>query len=236
MLQGRIDRNPVEDPVIEIVDSTAVQPRLRVVPDIAKSGAYAGLVKPTIDRIGGVVLSVITLPLLMVIIPLIWWKLGRPAIFKQQRVGRNGEEFTLYKLRTMQPDRRERVVSFDGEDRRVNHKSPDDPRHIPLGRFLRKWSLDELPQFWNVALGHMSLVGPRPELPHIVDRYDDWQHRRHEVKPGITGLWQVSERGDVPMHEATDVDIEYVESVSLAYDLRILALTIPAALGSQKGH
>lgn len=236
MLQGRIDRDPVEDSSIEDKDSTAVQPLLRVVPDIAKRGAYAGLVKPAIDRIGGVILSVITLPLLMVIIPLIWWKLGRPAIFKQQRVGRNGEEFTVYKLRTMQPDRRERVISFDGEDRRVNHKSPDDPRHVPLGRFLRKWSLDELPQFWNVALGHMSLVGPRPELPHIVDTYDDWQHRRHAVKPGITGLWQVSERGEVPMHEATDVDIEYVESVSLAFDLRILALTIPAALGSQKGH
>jgi lipopolysaccharide/colanic/teichoic acid biosynthesis glycosyltransferase len=236
MLQGRLDRDPVEDSAIEVKDTTAVQPRLHVVPDIATRGAYAGLVKPTIDRIAGVTLSVITAPLLMVIIPLIWWKLGRPAIFKQQRVGRNGEEFTVYKLRTMQPDRRERVISFDGDDRRVNHKSPDDPRHIPLGRFLRKWSLDELPQFWNVALGHMSLVGPRPELPHIVDRYDDWQHRRHAVKPGITGLWQVSERGEVPMHEATDVDIEYVESVSLACDLRILALTIPAALGSQKGH
>jgi lipopolysaccharide/colanic/teichoic acid biosynthesis glycosyltransferase len=236
MLQGRIDRDPVEGPVIENEATSAVQPRLRVVPDVAESGVYARLVKPAIDRMGGVILSVVTLPLLMVIVPLIWWKLGRPAIFKQQRVGRNGEEFTLYKLRTMQPDRRERVVSFDGEDRRVNHKSPDDPRHVPLGRFLRKWSLDELPQFWNVALGHMSLVGPRPELPHIVDKYEDWQHRRHAVKPGITGLWQVSERGDVPMHEATDVDIEYVESVSLACDLRILALTIPAALGSQKGH
>jgi lipopolysaccharide/colanic/teichoic acid biosynthesis glycosyltransferase len=172
----------------------------------------------------------------MIIVPLVWWKLGRPAIFKQQRVGKNGREFTVYKLRTMLPDRRQQVVPFDGNDRRVNHKSPDDPRHIPLGRFLRKWSLDEIPQFWNVALGHMSLVGPRPELPHIVAKYEDWQHSRHQVKPGITGLWQVSERGDVPMHEATDIDIEYVEKVSLAADLRILALTIPAALGSQKGH
>jgi len=182
------------------------------------------------------VLTVMTFPILMVVVPLIWWKLGRPAIFKQKRVGLNGQEFTLYKLRTMRPDRRQTTVPFDGIDRRVNHKSPDDPRHVPLGRFLRKWSLDELPQFWNVALGHMSLVGPRPELPHIVAKYESWQHRRHEVKPGITGLWQVSERGDVPMHEATGVDIEYVDSVSLKADIRILLLTVPAALGSQKGH
>lgn len=240
MLQGRLDREAVEetgiDIVVDLTESAVDRPRLRVVPRPARRSAYQRFVKPVIDRVGGIVLSVVTLPILAVVIPLIWWKLGRPAIFKQQRVGLNGEEFTVYKLRTMLPDRRQRSMAFDGEDRRVNHKSPDDPRHVPLGRFLRKWSLDELPQFWNVALGDMSLVGPRPELPHVVARYEDWQHRRHEVKPGITGLWQVSERGDIPMHEATAVDIDYVEAVSLTADLRILALTIPAALGSQKGH
>ncbi|MGA9595904.1 MAG: sugar transferase [Acidimicrobiia bacterium] len=233
MLQGRIDQT-VERSVVE--SGPEAQPRLRVVPDIAKKGLYQALFKPAIDRVGGVILSIVTFPMLAVIVPMIWLKLGRPAIFKQDRVGADGEMFTLYKLRTMLPDRRTGLVPFDGADRRVNHKSPDDPRHVPLGRFLRKWSLDELPQFWNVALGDMSLVGPRPELPEIVAKYEDWQHRRHQVKPGITGLWQVSERGDVPMHEATDIDIEYVESLSLAYDLRILMLTIPAALGSQKGH
>jgi len=232
MLQGRIERRSAE----ESVEEAAVRPRLRIVPDIAKKGFYARIGKPVIDRAGGIVLSLLTFPILMVVVPLIWMKLGRPAIFKQKRVGLGGKEFTVFKLRTMRPDRRAQEVPFQGTDRRVNHKSPDDPRHVPLGRFLRKWSLDELPQFWNVALGHMSLVGPRPELPHIVEKYEDWQHRRHEVKPGITGLWQVSERGDVPMHEATDADIEYVESVSLFADFRILALTIPAALGSQKGH
>jgi lipopolysaccharide/colanic/teichoic acid biosynthesis glycosyltransferase len=235
MLQGRIDRQ-VEDSVVESVGDAVAPPRLRVVPDIARKGAYQRLLKPAIDRFGGLLLSAVTFPILMVVVPLIWWKLGRPAIFKQERVGIDGKVFTVYKLRTMLPDRRREVVPFDGVDRRVNHKSPDDPRHVPLGRFLRKWSLDELPQFWNVALGHMSLVGPRPELPEIVAKYEAWQHRRHAVKPGVTGLWQVSERGDVPMHEATDVDIEYVESVSLGADLRILMLTIPAALGAQKGH
>jgi lipopolysaccharide/colanic/teichoic acid biosynthesis glycosyltransferase len=112
----------------------------------------------------------------------------------------------------------------------------DDPRHTELGRFLRKWSLDEIPQFWNLALGHMSLIGPRPELPSIVERYEPWQHRRHEVKPGLTGLWQVSARGDVPMHEATHIDVAYVDDVSLVRDVKIVARTPKAMLGSNKGH
>ena len=235
MLQGRFDRASVEERIV-IESGEAVQPHLHVVPDLTTQGIYQRFLKPAMDRAGGVALTIATFPILMVVVPLIWWKLGRPAIFKQQRIGVNGQEFTVYKLRTLLPDRRSDAIPFDGTDRRVNHKSPDDPRHVPLGRFLRKWSLDEIPQFWNVALGHMSLVGPRPELPHVVAKYEDWQHRRHEVRPGITGLWQVSERGDVPMHEATDVDIEYVESVSFASDVRILLLTVPAALGSQKGH
>ena len=162
--------------------------------------------------------------------------MGRPAVFRQERVGRFGKTFTVYKFRTMMPDRRAVVVPVDGQDRRVNHKSMDDPRHTDLGRFLRKWSLDEIPQFWNLALGHMSLIGPRPELPSIVERYEPWQHRRHEVKPGLTGLWQVSARGDVPMHEATHIDVAYVDDVSLAQDLKIVIRTPKAMLGSNKGH
>jgi lipopolysaccharide/colanic/teichoic acid biosynthesis glycosyltransferase len=235
MLQGRTNRTSLDDVYLEGVADTE-HPRLRVVPGLGDRSAYQRFAKPVIDRMGGLVLSVLTLPVLAVVVPLIWVKLGRPAIFRQQRVGLYGREFTVYKLRTMRPDRRQAAVNFDGTDRRLNHKSPDDPRHVPLGRFLRKWSLDEIPQFWNVALGHMSLVGPRPELPHLVESYEPWQHRRHLVKPGITGLWQVSERGDIPMHEATDIDIEYVASLSLRMDLRVLLLTIPAALGSQKGH
>ena len=235
MLQGRIN-SAVDKSVIEEGVSAAQSPVLHVVPDLTERSTYQRFLKPVIDRLGGVLLSLLTLPVLAVVVPLIWWKLGRPAIFKQTRVGVHGQEFTVYKLRTMRPDRRKNTVPFDGTDRRVNHKSPDDPRHVPLGRVLRKWSLDEIPQFWNVALGHMSLVGPRPELPHVVAGYQDWQHRRHDVKPGITGLWQVSERGDIPMHEATDVDLEYVKSVSLWSDLRILFLTVPAALGTRKGH
>jgi lipopolysaccharide/colanic/teichoic acid biosynthesis glycosyltransferase len=98
---------------------------------------------------------------------------------------------------------------------------------------LRKWSLDEIPQFWNVLLGTMSLVGPRPELVIVVEtKYETWQHRRHVVKPGITGLWQVTARNDGPlMYECTAVDIEYVDNVTFLGDMRLLLQTLPSALG-----
>lgn len=209
---------------------------LRVVPDVHVAGVYEASIKPVLDRVAGVTLSIITFPLVLVIVIAIWSSLGRPAIFKQVRVGRFGREFTVYKFRTMGHDRRLDDVGITHIDRRVNHKSADDPRHTNLGRTLRKWSLDEIPQFWNMALGDMSLVGPRPELPHIVGDYEPWQHRRHEVKPGLTGLWQVSARGDAPMHEATDIDVDYVENVTFMGDLKILIQTPGAALGSRKGH
>ena len=196
---------------------------------------YVRFLKPIFDRVGGIVLSLATLPVMLVVVPIIWAKMGFPALFVQERVGRHGRVFRVYKLRTMQPDRRVYAATFSGSDRRVNHKSPDDPRLTALGRFLRKWSIDELPQFWNVALGHMSLVGPRPELVSIVETYEAWQHRRHVVKPGVTGLWQVSARGEEPMHERTDIDISYVERVSFLTDLGILIRTIPAALGRRTG-
>jgi lipopolysaccharide/colanic/teichoic acid biosynthesis glycosyltransferase len=209
---------------------------LRPVPTFHERGLYEWAVKPILDRLAGVTLSLLTLPLVLIIIPLIWANLGRPAIFKQRRIGLLGREFTVYKFRTMHADRRTTQLPFGPVDRRVNHKSSTDPRHTDLGRFLRKWSLDEIPQLWNVALGDMSLVGPRPELPAIVNRYEPWQHRRHEVRPGLTGLWQVTARGDVPMHEATDIDVDYVENVGFFEDFKIIVATPQAMLGSRKGH
>jgi len=214
--------------------ATEAQPR--AVPAVHTSSIYEKVIKPTLDRIAGVAFTVVTLPVVLIIVPMIWAKLGRPAIFRQVRVGRFGEEFTVYKLRTMGDDRRDNEIDIAHPERRMNHKSPSDPRHTPLGRLLRKWSIDEIPQFWNIALGQMSIVGPRPELPEIVRRYQPWQHRRHEVKPGLTGLWQVSARGDAPMHEATEVDLEYVENVSFLGDASIILRTPKAALGSKQGH
>jgi lipopolysaccharide/colanic/teichoic acid biosynthesis glycosyltransferase len=197
---------------------------------------YEVYVKPVLDRIGGVLLLLLTTPLTLVAAVAIRRTMGSPVILRQERVGKLGAVFTIYKFRTMEPDRRVRVMPGFGEDRRRTHKHPNDPRLTTVGRFLRRWSLDELPQFWNVVRGEMSLVGPRPEMPSVVAKYEPWQHARHLVKPGITGLWQISERGDRMMHEATETDLVYMEQISLATDLRIMFLTPLAALGLRRGY
>ncbi|MCH7845997.1 MAG: sugar transferase [Acidobacteria bacterium] len=202
--------------------------------DLHVARSYERFVKPGIDRILAIVIYLLLVPLLLVLIVAIWGTMGRPAIFRQQRVGKDGQPFTMYKLRTMRTDRRVEQIPFDGPDRRRVHKTPGDPRITGTGRLLRKWSLDEIPQLMNVALGHMSLVGPRPELVEIVDtKYEPWQHQRHAVKPGLTGLWQISEQRQELMYQATEIDLEYLDRISLREDLRILALTIPAALGKR---
>lgn len=199
-------------------------------------GLYERVFKGFIDWVVGFMLAILTLPVLIPVAIAVFIDLGLPIFLRQERVGLNGKVFKVIKFRSMEPDRRaSQPHPFVGRDRRVNHKSEEDPRLTPVGRFIRKWSLDELPQLWNVVLGHMSLVGPRPEMVQIVERYEPWQHARHQVKPGVTGLWQISARGEVPMHEATHIDLEYVDSISLATDLRILAKTLPAALGSRTG-
>jgi lipopolysaccharide/colanic/teichoic acid biosynthesis glycosyltransferase len=126
-----------------------------------------------------------------------------------------------------QGDRRE-----PGTDRRLTHKSEADPRHTRLGRVLRRTSLDELPQLVNVLRGELSLVGPRPELPEVVARYESWQHARHAVRPGITGLWQVTDRGTgEAMHLFVSRDLEYLDRISARTDIGILLRTVPAVLG-----
>ncbi len=147
------------------------------------------------------------------------------AIFRQERVGRGGKIFQIQKFRTMYSDvERYAVAPKDGSD----------PRITPFGRFLRITSLDELPQLFNVLKGEMSLVGPRPEMPFIVESYDEWQRRRLAVKPGITGLWQILGRKDLPMHENLQYDFYYIRNRSLAQDLSILLRTVGAVL-SRRG-
>ncbi len=197
---------------------------------------YARLLKPGFDRVVGLALFILTLPILIVAALLIRLKIGTPIIYQQDRVGMNGEVFNLYKLRTMMPDRRQRSLDFEGSERRLTHKSPGDPRVLPLGKTLRAWRLDELPQFWNVLNGDMSLVGPRPEMPEIVADYEDWQHQRHVVKPGVTGPWQISERNGKPMHQCTETDLEYVKDIRFSTDLSILVRTPIAMIGGRRGY
>lgn len=197
-----------------------------IVPDVVPPtrSVYFTLVKPLIDRALAAMLVLLLLPVMAVIAVALMVRLGRPIFYRQHRVGKNGEPFELWKFRTMRPDRRAVRLPVEG-DQRVCHKRDDDPRHVPFGSFLRRTSLDELPQFLNVVAGHMSLVGPRPELVEIVERYQPWQHQRHLVKPGITGLWQVSGRGNGLMHENVEVDIEYLRRLSLRTDLAIMLRT-----------
>lgn len=198
--------------------------------------SYGARVKPVIDRLVAGLLLLLFLPLMFAVSVLIWLNMGLPIIYKQQRVGLNGAPFDFFKFRTMIPDRRRQNVPIDGPERRHVHKSPDDPRVPPLGKGLRSLRLDELPQFWNVVRGDMSLVGPRPEMPDIVERYEEWQHRRHTVKPGITGPWQISDHNGHLMHECTDIDLDYVDDVRFSRDMAILLRTPFAMFGRRGGY
>jgi lipopolysaccharide/colanic/teichoic acid biosynthesis glycosyltransferase len=140
-----------------------------------------------------------------------------PVLFRQQRAGRSGRQFTIYKFRTMYRDAPQYETSPG---------AGDDPRVTPVGRFLRHTSLDELPQLINVLLGQMSLVGPRPEMPFIVEQYTSIQRQRLSVKPGITGLWQISPTRAFPIHENMEYDLYYVRHRSLFMDVAILLHTL----------
>jgi sugar transferase EpsL len=161
-------------------------------------------------------------PLLLCVGLLIRCKMGRPVLFSQQRPGRHGRLFTVYKFRTMSDDR--------GPDGRLK---TDAERLTALGRFLRHFSLDELPQLWNVLCGQMSLVGPRPLLKEYLPRYTPEQARRHTVRPGITGLAQVSGRNALRFSQRLAYDVEYVDNYSLLLDLHILWLTALKVLGNR---
>ncbi len=234
----------INDSLQRSAQKSEASPKVRVMPahDVpqgwiaSRPGVYQRVVKPVIDRVGAAVMLVVSSPFMLVIALTVLLRLGRPIIFRQERVGRNGKLFTVYKFCTMAADRRSEDVDIDGDDRRVTHKSESDPRLKPVGRVLRKWSLDELPQLWNVIRGDMSLVGPRPELPSIVEGFAPWQHERHAVKPGLTGFWQVYARGDGQlMHEHTELDVAYVRRIGLLTDMKILLLTVPAIVGVRKG-
>ena len=155
-----------------------------------------------------------------------------PAILRQQRVGENGRLFYVYKFRSMVQDADKRMAEViqENEEGQIVHKRRDDPRITRVGRFIRRTSIDELPQLFNVLKGEMSMVGPRPELPFIVARYEAWQHKRFAVPPGITGWWQISGRSDKPMHLHTEDDLYYISHYSPLLDLQILWRTIGVVL------
>jgi len=161
-----------------------------------------------------------------------------PALFSQTRVGRNGEPFRCYKFRSMVngAETMQRQMVDLNEASGPLFKMRHDPRRTRVGRVIRRFSLDELPQLINVLRGEMSLVGPRPNLPEEVEQYQDWHGKRLSVSPGITGLWQVSGRADLTFDEMVLLDIYYVENWNLAMDLGILLRSLPAVLRARGAY
>lgn len=191
------------------------------------AGPYERWGKPMFDRVVAALLLLVALPVIVVALLLIHPQIGQGgALFRQARIGRDGKPFTLYKLRTMRPDRRTSGAAFYGPDRRSTHKSLTDPRHTPRGSVLRRVGLDEVPQLWNVLRGEMSLVGPRPELVGIVHDHGLLDHPRHRVKPGLTGPWQISADRARPIREGLGHDLGYLLNISLWSDLVVLVRTV----------
>jgi exopolysaccharide biosynthesis polyprenyl glycosylphosphotransferase len=183
------------------------------------------LIKRFLDIVISLVLILILLPLLVIVGLLVKLTSKGPVIYRQTRCGLYGRKFTLYKIRSM----REGAEDLNEMDGPV-FKMRNDPRVTSLGRLLRKSSIDELPQFWNVLKGDMSLVGPRAPLPEEVKEYTRWQRRRLSVKPGITCLWQVSGRNEIDFHEWMKLDLHYIDNWSLLLDFKILLRTFPVVL------
>jgi exopolysaccharide biosynthesis polyprenyl glycosylphosphotransferase len=189
-------------------------------------------IKSVFDKTCAALALLVLAPLFAVIAMSIRLADHGPVLFRQIRIGKNGQGFTLYKFRTMVPDAEQRKSQLitHNEANGVLFKIRRDPRVTRPGAWLRRWSLDELPQLINVLIGDMSLVGPRPALPDEVACYDGHMRRRLVVKPGMTGLWQVSGRSDVPWEEAERLDLHYVENWSLALDLQVLWKTGSAVI------
>jgi exopolysaccharide biosynthesis polyprenyl glycosylphosphotransferase len=194
---------------------------------------FSGLrwvIKGLFDKLAAISAMFVLAPLLAGVALVIVFREGRPVLFRQARVGKDGRPFSVYKFRTMVVDAERKKTSLESQNdgKGLLFKVRNDPRVTRTGVWLRRWSLDELPQLFNVLKGDMSLVGPRPPLPDEVARYSNYVRRRLAVKPGITGLWQVSGRSDLPWEEAIRLDLRYVENWSFMLDIQILWKSWPA--------
>lgn len=194
------------------------------------------LLKRFMDIVGATVGLLLLSPVMLVVAALIWLDSKGPIVFTQARAGMDGKSFTIYKFRTMVVNAEQQLQSVIDPDTLAEpvFKLKQDPRVTTLGRTLRKLSLDELPQLFNVLVGHMSLVGPRPEETWLVERYDDFARQRILVKPGLTGPMQLNGRGDLGLAERVNLETEYMYNYSIWLDVRYVLATIPA-LVKRKG-
>jgi exopolysaccharide biosynthesis polyprenyl glycosylphosphotransferase len=197
-------------------------------PTLSTSGRA---VKRALDVLGAALVLLLTSPFLALAALGIRLDSPGPILFRQERVGKGESRFMVYKFRTMYQDAEEQLERLRGHNEATGplFKMKRDPRITRVGRILRRTSIDELPQMYNVLMGDMSLVGPRPPLPREVAQYQEWHRRRLTVAPGITGLWQVSGRSDLTFDEMVLLDIYYIENWSPLLDLRILLKTLPTA-------
>ena len=203
--------------------------------DVAPKPPELLAVKHALDLVTASILVVLLAPWLLLVALAILVSMGRPVLFVQKRAGLNGREFRMLKFRTMMRDAESLKMELlsDNELDGPVFKLTEDPRATPLGRFLRRWSIDELPQLFNVVGGSMSLVGPRPLPVEEQKQMKGWQRRRLSMKPGITGLWQVSGRSDLGFEIWVELDLKYIDEWSLAYDLKILVRTLGAVLSGK---
>lgn len=225
----------------------ALQPQLTLVSPTTSATSYqrGAFAKRAFDLVAAAFGIAVLSPLFLLLYIAVRLSSRGPAFYVQRRVGAEGRRFDFYKFRTML-HRSDDSIHRAYSERLINgwaqrdggraFKLTADPRVTPLGRFLRKSSLDELPQLFNVLRGDMSLVGPRPPIEYEIEYYQDWHRQRLQAKPGITGLWQVSGRSQVPFDEMVMLDIHYMEHWSFLLDLKILLRTIPVVLFGVGGY
>ena len=234
--EGRIVRIPVEDGLVVPGGRIEEFDGIKVLSLVYGPDRIVGLlVKRGLDIVLSAAALVLISPFLLAIALLIRFTEGPPVLFRQVRVGLHGRPFRLAKFRTMVADAEARLAELQehNEIRGQAFKLTNDPRLTGIGRWLRRTSIDELPQFWNVLRGEMSLVGPRPPLPREVEDYDVWHRRRLSMKPGITGLWQVAARREPEFDRWVAIDLDYIDRWSLWLDLKIILRTIPAVLAGE---
>lgn len=194
--------------------------------------------KRTIDIIGAGLGLILLSPIIAVVACAVKFTSKGPVFFSQKRVGKNGELFEMYKFRSMVVNAEELKENLEEQNEMSGpmFKIKDDPRITKVGKFIRKTSIDELPQLWNILKGDMSLVGPRPSLPKEVEQFDNWMFKRLSVRPGLTCYWQVSGRNNIDFEDWMKLDIKYVEERNLWIDIKLIFKTVFVLFGDKNAH
>lgn len=194
--------------------------------------------KRTIDIIGAGLGLILLSPIIAIVACAVKFTSQGPVFFSQKRVGKNGELFEMYKFRSMVVNAEELKEKLEDQNEMSGpmFKMKDDPRVTKIGKFIRKTSIDELPQLWNVLKGDMSLVGPRPSLPKEVEQFDSWMFKRLIVRPGLTCYWQVSGRNNIDFEDWMKLDVKYVEERNLWIDIKLIFKTVFVLFGDKNAH